>query len=69
MNTSYLQHAAEPKHQRPVLRADVEVSESGLGLVPTRRLRGWGGWQGVTLLRQHAMGWMPSCARAQAPVA
>lgn len=69
MNTLYLQHAAEPEHQRPVLRADVEVGERRLGLVPSCRLQGRGGGQGVTLLRQHAVGWMPSCARAQAPVA
>lgn len=65
----HLQHAAEAEHQRPVLRADVEVGESCLELVPCRWLRGRGGGQGVTLLRQHAVGWMPSCAGAQAPVA
>lgn len=69
MDALYLEHAAEPEHKRPVLRADVEVGESCLGLVPSCRLRGRGGGQGVTLLRQHAMGWMPSRAGAQAAVA
>ncbi len=34
----YLQHAAESKHHGPVLGADVEVCEGGLGLVAPCRL-------------------------------
>jgi len=64
----YLEHAAEAVHQGPVLRADVEVCEGRLRLVPSRRLGGWRGRQGVPWLGQDAMGRVSSCAWPQTPI-